>query len=167
MRRLAGGDDECDGIELFGALLDYHDQLFGAELSGRPLPPSQLASAAAMITVIRTEGPGGSASTRQDQRRDQDHDVEQPSGVDPGALRRLDGPVNASVTLAQGRELAERLADADDWQAELGDAIKELYSYLDQLHGGSFIELLNSAERRRVAAALADSVGAISPPRPE
>ncbi|WP_460811026.1 hypothetical protein [Microlunatus endophyticus] len=78
------------------------------------------------------------------------------SRQDHGDPRRLDQPVNAAVTLAQGRQLADRLARAGDWQAGLGDALIDLYDYLDQLHGGTLTALLNSAERRRVAAVVSD-----------
>ena len=160
MRRLAQKDDERDGIELFGALVEYLDQLCGPDLPDRSFPAGQQERMGAMITGIRAGAAVGSPSRRQDHQ-----------GAGPEDVRRLDRPVNASVTLAEGRELAARLFNDGDWRAELGDAIKGLYGYLDQVHGGSFTELLNSAERRRVAAALASSAasgctpGGDQPPR--
>lgn len=150
MRRLACSDDERDGIELFGALLEYLDQLCGPGLPDRPLSPSDTERVARLITAIRLESPAGPPTGQQDQH-----------GAGPEVVRRLDQPVNAGVTVAQGRRLAERLAAGEDWQAALGEALIELYACLDQVHGGSFTELLNSTERRRVAAALSDSA-----PRP-
>lgn len=165
MRRLAQTDDERDGIELFGALLEYLDELCGPGFSEQPLPAGQLDRVAAMITEIRAAAPSSSPIGGQDQHQAQDQDQQgRPPGAESEVVRRLDHPINASVTLVQGRELAERLIDGDEWQAGLGEALTGLYEYLDQLHGGSFTELLNSAERRRVAAALADSGAATCTP---
>jgi hypothetical protein len=63
-------------------------------------------------------------------------------------------PVNAAVTLAEGRVLTAHLEGSDGWQRELGLALQGLYSYLDQLYGGpgAFTELLTSEERERVAS---------------
>lgn len=152
MRRLACSDDERDGVELFGALLEYLDELCGPGWRDRPLLPTEVDRAAVLINELRLETPTGSPIGQQDQQ-----------AVRPEVVR-LDQPVNAGVTVTQGRELAERLAGGGDWQAALGEALIELYARLDQLHGGRFTELLNSAERRRVAAALSDSDPATLPP---
>lgn len=132
MRRLARDDDDHDGIELFGALCDYLDELCGQAWDEQPPPAGRRERATTMISAIMA------------------------APADP-PIRRLTQPVNASVTLARGRELAIRLVGADDWRAELGAALIELYRFLDTLHGGSFTQLLNSAERRQVAAVLAEA----------
>lgn len=134
LHRLADSDDVYDGVELFGALCDYLDQLYGPPGFDRLLPPADRTRVISVINRIRAD------------RR----------AEDPEVPRRLTQPVSAAITLDQGRQLADRLAGADDWRSGLGDALIDLYDYLDQLHGGAFTELLNSAERRRVAAVIAD-----------
>lgn len=140
LRRLANTDDAHDGIELFAALCDYLDQLYGPPGFERLLLPPERARVTLMINRIRAD------------RR----------AAEP-IPRRLRQPVNAAVTLIQGRQLADRLARTDDWQAGLGNAIIDVYDYLDLLHGGRFTELLNSTERRRVSAVLTDPDAATLP----
>ena len=147
MRRLAHSDDARDGIELFAALWEYRQQLCGPSDRDRMSSAGRSARVTAMIARIRAE----SVTEPAVQHDQQD-------------VRRVDQPVNAAVTVTQGRELADRLVGTDDWQAELGAALNQLYDQLDRLHGGSFTELLNSTERRRVAAAVADSGIASLPP---
>lgn len=130
MRGLARTDDEYDGVELFTALADYLDELTGPPGFQTLLPPADRQRLAATINRVRVEADAGS---------------------EPAT--RLDQPVNAAVTLVEGRALAGRLARSDDWASGLGVALLALYDYLDELHGGPgrFDVLLNSAERDRVA----------------
>ncbi|SDS06112.1 hypothetical protein [Microlunatus soli] len=131
LRRLARSDDEQDGIELFAALCDYLDELSGPAGFDRLLSPPERETMAAAITRAR---------------------VQSDSGPDP--VVRLDQPINAAVSVADGRGLARRLSRSGDWQAGLGVSLMALYDYLDDLHGGRdrFTVLLNSQERRLVAA---------------
>ncbi|GAA1572232.1 hypothetical protein GCM10009789_27240 [Kribbella sancticallisti] len=131
LRQVARTGAEYDGLELFGALTGYLDQLYGGAGFDRLLSAQELAAMAEVVQRLR-----GRAQ-------------------DPGddTLVRLDQPVNAAVTLAEGRKLAGDLAAADDWPAELGRALQGLYSYLDHLYGGpgAFTELLTPDERDQVA----------------
>jgi len=132
LRQVATDGESYDGIELFTALCDYLDALYGGSGFDRLLPEPEQAELRGLIR-------------RALARPDAD------PVYDP--LVRLDQPVNAAVTLAQGRELAAGLAGSADWPGELGRALQGLYSYLDQLHGGpgAFTELLTPDEREQVA----------------
>lgn len=127
LRHVATTGPEYDAVELFLALCDYLDQLHGSHGFDRLLPATERSALARAVQQVR--GP--------------DEDGE-----------RLVQPVNAAVTLPEGRVLAAGLAEAGGWQRELGLALQGLYSYLDQLSGGqgAFTELLTSAERARVAS---------------
>ncbi|MDX2970591.1 hypothetical protein PWY87_24940 [Kribbella solani] len=130
-RHVADDGPEYDGVELFLALCDYLDELHGgAGFDYVRTGPEQQALTAA-IRAVRGPNP-----------------VPDPLG------ERLVQPVNAAVTLADGRALTTWLEERDGWQQELGKALHALYSYLDQLYGGpgAFDELLTTAERSRVAA---------------
>jgi hypothetical protein len=119
-------DAEYDAVELFLALCDYLDQLHGSPGFDRILPDPERSALGLAVREVRA---GGSDE-------------------------RLVQPVNASVTLAEGRVLAAELARADGYQRQLGLALEGLFSYLDQLSGGpgAFTELLTSGERERVAS---------------
>ncbi|TCO28252.1 hypothetical protein EV652_106237 [Kribbella steppae] len=131
LRHVATTGPEYDAVELFLALCDYLDQLHGSLGFDRILPEAERS---ALIQVVRR--------------------VRGRSAVPDADGERLVQPVNAAVTLAQGRVLAAQLESADGWQRELGLALKGLFTYLDQLYGGpgAFTELLTSAERERVAS---------------
>ncbi|GAA0945982.1 hypothetical protein GCM10009554_41340 [Kribbella koreensis] len=132
LRQLAEGD-AYDGIELFAALCEYLDQLYGGTGFDELLPEPQATELGGLIrSVVSTT----------------------PLDPDGDPLDRLDQPVNSAVTLAEGRRLAAYLATADDWQGELGRALQGLYSYLDHLSGGpgTFVRLLTREEREQVAA---------------
>jgi hypothetical protein len=131
LRHVATDGPEYDGVELFLALCDYLDQLHGSPGFDHVLPDDQRAALARVIQRVR----GKSAVPEEDGER-------------------LIQPVNAAVTLAEGRVLAAHLEGGDGWQRELGLALQGLYSYLDQLYGGlgAFTELLTSEERERVAS---------------
>jgi hypothetical protein len=149
LRHVATTEDEYDGLELFKALSDYLDQLYGGAGFDRLLPPQDRAAMAQLIQSIR-----GSAATGSVVLDDDGVPVDL-AEADPvyDTLVRLDQPVNAAVTLAQGRKLAADLAASDGWQGELGGALQALYGYLDELYGGSgaFTELLTPDKRARVA----------------
>jgi hypothetical protein len=131
LRHVATTGPEYAGVELFLALCDYLDQLQGGHGFDQVLPPAEQSGLADAVRRVRGKAVGP------------DEEGE-----------RLVQPVNASVTLAEGRVLAGELESADGWQRELGLALQGLYIYLDQLYGGpgAFTELLTSAERRRVAS---------------
>ncbi|TWD84382.1 hypothetical protein FB561_5569 [Kribbella amoyensis] len=144
LRHVATTGAEYDGLELFAALTEYLDQLYGGAGFDRLLAAPDREAMARRIQGLR----GRKAPIELD---DDGVPVEVPSGdVDP----RLDQPVNAAVTLAEGRRLAAGLAAADEWQRELGRALQALYTYLDQLYGGpgAFTELLTPGERAQIAA---------------
>ncbi|MEV6414910.1 hypothetical protein [Kribbella sp. NPDC051718] len=132
LRQLADGDS-YDGIELFAALCEYLDQLYGGAGFDELLPEPELTELGGLVRSV------GSTT---------------PADPDGDPLDRLDQPVNSAVTLAEGRQLAAYLAAADDWQGELGRALQGLYSYLDHLYGGpgTFTRLLTREEREQVAA---------------
>lgn len=122
-----------DGIELFSALCEYLDQLYGGTGFDELLPEPQQAALGGLIrSVVSTT----------------------PADPDGDPLDRLDQPVNSAVTLAEGRELTAYLAAAEDWQGELGRALQALYTYLDHLYGGpgTFTRLLTREEREQVAS---------------
>ncbi|MGC4941556.1 hypothetical protein [Kribbella sp. DT2] len=126
---------EYDGLELFGSLTSYLDDLYGGAGFDRLLPEPDRAALARRIRKARGHGvPVDLSATEAD--------------------ARLDQPVNAAVTLAEGRELAVELAAAAEWQSELGRCLLALYSYLDHLYGGpgAFTELLTPEEVSEVAA---------------
>ncbi|TCO50018.1 hypothetical protein EV646_10289 [Kribbella antiqua] len=131
LRHIATTTQEYDGVELFLALCDYLDQLHGGYGFDRVLPTTEQSALADAVRRIR-----GKAVPPDEEGE------------------RLVQPVNASVTLAEGRVLAAELESADGWQRELGHALQGLYIYLDQLYGGpgAFTELLTSTERQRVAS---------------
>lgn len=130
-RHVATIGPEYDGVELFLALCEYLDELHGARGFDEVLTGPERSALTEAVRRIR-----GKAVVRDE--RDE----------------RLVQPVNASVTLAEGRVLADALATADEWQRQLGLALQGLFSYLDQLYGGpgAFTELLTSEERERVAS---------------
>jgi hypothetical protein len=131
LRHVVTTGPEYDAVELFLALCDYLDQLHGSLGFDRILPETERSALALVVRRVR----GRSAVPDEDGER-------------------LVQPVNAAVTLAEGRELAAQLAGADGGRRELGLALQGLFSYLDQLHGGPgvFTELLTSEERERVAS---------------
>lgn len=150
LRQVADGD-AYDGIELFTALCDYLDQLYGGVGFDQLLPERERTELGGLVQ--RALGRARTGSVLLD---DDGVPVDlAASDTDPvyDTLLRLDQPVNATVTLAQGRRLAAELAGAEDWQGELGRALQSLYSYLDQLSGGpgAFTELLTPDEREQVA----------------
>ena len=152
LRQVASSESEYDGIELFTALCDYLDQLYGGLGFDRLLPAPDRDSLAGLVQ--RTRGKARTGSVALD-----DHGVPVDlSGADADPLYdtlvRLDQPVNAAVTLVAGRKLAADLAATDGWAGEVGRALQGLYSYLDQLYGGpgTFTELLTPEERAQVAA---------------
>jgi hypothetical protein len=131
LRHVATIGPEYDGVELFLALCEYLDQLHGARGFDHVLPDPEASKLAEAVRRIR----------RKAVPRDEWGE-------------RLVQPVNASVTLTEGRLLADALAAAEGWQRQLGLALQGLFSYLDQLYGGpgSFTDLLTTAERDRVAS---------------
>lgn len=128
-RHAARSPEEYAAAELFEALCDYADDLYGADGFGFLLEPDQRREVATLVGRVLA---------------DRDSDDED----------RLDQPVNAAVTLAGGRELARQQAASTGWQGELGKALLGLYGYLDDLHGGpgAFTELLTPDECATVAA---------------
>jgi len=122
---------EEEGVELFLALCDYLDELHGGIGFDRVFTGPERSALADVVRRVR----GRSV-------------VPDPKG------ERLVQPVNAAVTLVEGRALAADLEGAEGWQRELGLALHGLYSYLDQLYGGpgAFTELLTTTERDRVAS---------------
>ncbi|WP_433157541.1 hypothetical protein [Kribbella sp. CA-247076] len=131
LRHVATTGPEYDAVELFLALCDYLDELHGSPGFDRLLPAAERSALAQVVQQVRGR-----------------------YAVPDGDGERLVQPVNAAVTLAEGRELASELAEADGWQRELGLALQGLFSYLDQLSGGpgAFTELLTSEERARIAS---------------
>ncbi|MEU4194056.1 hypothetical protein AB0E69_19300 [Kribbella sp. NPDC026611] len=131
LRHVAGDGPEYDGVELFLALCDYLDQLHGPDGFDYVYAGAERQALADVVRKVRGRSK-----------------VPDPRG------ERLIQPVNAAVTLVEGRTLAAQLAAADGWQSELGKSLQALYTYLDQLYGGpgAFNELLTTAERDRVAS---------------
>lgn len=118
-----------DAVEHWTALCEHLDELYGGYGFTRLLEPSRRTAVAGLVRTLR----GGS---------------------------RLRQPVNSSLPLGAGRLVALDLANderADEPLRELGRALQGLYRYLDQLYGGpgAFTGLLDSADRRRVAALVA------------
>jgi hypothetical protein len=132
LRHVADDGPEYDGVELFLALCEYLDQLHGGIGFSGVLVGAERQALADAVRKVRGRSK-----------------VPDPRG------ERLIQPVNAAVTLVEGRALAAALAEsADEWPQEVGTALQGLYTYLDQLHGGpgAFNELLTTAERDRVAS---------------
>jgi hypothetical protein len=137
LRRVVLDGPEYDGIELFLALCEYLDELHGTDRDrgrygfGSFYEGAYLDQLTAAVQEVR--GP--------DIRWDEDSD-------------RLLQPVNAAVTLAEGRDLIDWLEGRAAWERQLGLSLRALYAYLDQLCGGrgTFNQLLTRRERERVAA---------------
>ncbi|MGZ0146190.1 hypothetical protein ACXJJ3_03915 [Kribbella sp. WER1] len=137
LRRTAEGDQQYDAIELFLALCEYLDELHGTDRDrgrygfGAFCTGAQFDELAAAVQAVR--GPD--------------------TAWDP-ASGRMDQPVNAAVTLADGRQLGEWMETRPAWERQVGLCLRELYAYLDQLYGGPglFNQLLTPHERQRVAA---------------
>ncbi|HWD81253.1 MAG TPA: hypothetical protein VG497_20305 [Kribbella sp.] len=137
LRRVVLGGPEYDGIELFLSLCEYLDELHGTDAGrgrygfGSFYEGAVLDQLAAAVQAVR--GP--------DTAWDEDSN-------------RLVQPVNAAVTLAEGRELVSWLEGRHEWERQLGLSLRALYTYLDHLYGGSglFNQLLTRRERERVAA---------------
>ncbi|WP_427893711.1 hypothetical protein ACQHIV_12100 [Kribbella sp. GL6] len=135
--RIAPDDRGYDGIELFLALCEYLDELHGTDRDrgrfgfGSFYTGARLDELAAAVQAAR--GPE--------------------TAWDPDSYR-LEQPVNAAVTLAEGRELTEWLVRRQDWERQVGLSLRALYRYLDQLYGGEglFNQLLTGPEREQVAA---------------
>ncbi len=125
LRHVATEGPEYDGVELFLALCEYLDQLYGGH---------------GFDVLLVDQGLAGAIREQRSRRA--------------GAGERLEQPVNSAVTLVEGRALAGALESAAGWQHQLGLALQALYTYLDQLYGGpgAFTELLTSEERNRVAS---------------
>lgn len=152
LRHVAGSGDEYDALELFKALCDYLDELYGGTGFDRLLDPGQRTAVASVVRRIHGAAPTGSA-TLDDDGVPVDLSGPDADPVYDGVLR-LDQPVNSAVTLREGRRLAADLAGTDGWQAEVGKALQGLYTYLDELYGGpgAFADLLTPDERAEVAA---------------
>ena len=131
LRHVAEDGPEYDGVELFIALCDYLDQLHGGIGFDYVFTGTERTELAEAVQRAR----GRSV-------------VPDPKG------ERLGQPVNAAVTLVDGRALTAQLEQAQGWQQELGRALHGLFTYLDQLYGGpgAFNELLTTSERTRVAS---------------
>jgi hypothetical protein len=131
LRHVAAGGAEYDGVELFLALCDYLDELHGGAGFDWVFTGPERSEVAGVVRRVR----GRSAVPDRDGER-------------------LVQPVNAAVTLTEGRALAAELESEEGWQRELGRALHGLYSYLDQLYGGpgACTDLLTTAERDRVAS---------------
>lgn len=156
LAEIAATDDERNGAQLLTALGDHLDLLYGADrLAGddgfdRLLPAEERSVVAEVIRRLRTEHPTGTeiGTDSPDEPTDSDADVDH--------VIRLQRPVNAAVSLAEGRALADRLAAAEGWQRNLGRALAAIYDYLDELYGGpgAFTELLTPSECSLVAGEL-------------
>ncbi|NUS00347.1 MAG: hypothetical protein HOV67_34425 [Kribbellaceae bacterium] len=137
LRRVVLGGPEYDGIELFLSLCEYLDDLHGTDAArgrygfGSFYEGDELDRLAAAVQAVR----GPDTSSDEDSNR-------------------LVQPVNAAVTLAEGRELIEWLEARAEWERQLGLSLRALYAYLDRLYGGPglFNQLLTRRERERVAA---------------
>lgn len=123
-RPLARTASEYDGLELFGSLCGYLDEL-QPERFERLLTGTDRVRLAEQIAGVRNRP----------------------------ASHRPDQPVNCALSLTEGRGLAAAMSNlAGGWQAELGRALIGLYGYLDDLYGGPgrFAELLTRDERNLV-----------------
>ncbi|MFF0268427.1 hypothetical protein [Kribbella sp. NPDC004536] len=137
LRRVAPDGPEYDGIELFLALSEYLDELHGTDRDrgrygfGSFYEDAALDELAAAVQAVRGPETAWDANSN-----------------------RMDQPVNAAVTLAEGRELVDWLEGRREWERQLGLSLRALYAYLDQLYGGPglFNQLLTPRERERVAA---------------
>jgi hypothetical protein len=136
LRHHAGDGPEYDGIELFQALCEYVEQLHGTDRQrgrhglDRFYTGDELTELATAVQAVR--------GRRIEPNPDSD---------------RLVQPVNAAVTLAEGRDLVTWLEARPGWEREVGLCLRALYSYLDQLYGGpgTFNQLLEPSEVERVA----------------
>lgn len=131
LRHHAGDGREYDGIELFLALCEYLDLLHGKHGFDYFRTGAEQAALAAAVQEAR--GP----------RIEPDPDTD-----------RLVQPVNAAVTLAEGRDLVVWLEGRPGWERQVGLCLRAMYAYLDQLYGGpgAFNQLLRPDELERVAA---------------
>ncbi|WP_327634415.1 hypothetical protein OHB24_31095 [Kribbella sp. NBC_00482] len=131
LRHHAGDGREYDGIELFLALCEYLDRLHGEHGFDYFRAGAERAALAAAVQEVR--GP----------KIEPDPDTD-----------RLVQPVNAAVTLAEGRELVIWLEGRPGWERQVGLCLRAMFAYLDQLYGGpeTFNQLLKPAELERVAA---------------
>jgi hypothetical protein len=131
LRHHAGDGREYDGIELFLALCEYLDLLHGKHGFDYFYTGAQQAALAAAVQDAR--GP----------RVEPDPDSD-----------RLVQPVNAAVTLDEGRELVVWLEGRPGWERQVGLCLRAMYAYLDRLYGGpgAFNQLLRPDELERVAA---------------
>ncbi|RZT17662.1 hypothetical protein EV649_5219 [Kribbella sp. VKM Ac-2569] len=131
LRHHAGDGREYDGIELFLALCEYLDLLHGKHGFDYFYTGAEQAALAAAVQEMR--GPEVEPDPRSE---------------------RLVQPVNAAVTLVEGRDLVIWLEGQPDWQRQIGLCLRAMYAYLDQLYGGpgAFNQLLKPAELERVAA---------------
>lgn len=131
LRHHAGDGREYDGIELFLALCEYLDRLHGELGFDYFRTGADQAALAASVQEVR--GP----------KIEPDPDTD-----------RLVQPVNAAVTLVEGRELLIWLEGRPGWERQVGLCLRAMYAYLDQLYGGpgTFNQLLKPAELERVAA---------------
>ena len=145
MERVATKVDEYDAIELFNALAAYLDELSGPNGFIELLPHVEREQLAARINTVMEMS---DAAANPD---------EPPI--------RLDQPVNAAVTLDEGRRLARRLVRGSGWPVTLGIALLGLYDYLDQLHPGGFGRMLNSRERTQVRTSAGPADSATGPTR--
>jgi hypothetical protein len=131
LRHHSGDGREYDGIELFLALCEYLDRLHGKDGFDYLYTGAEQAALAAAVQEVR--GP----------------EIEPDPDTD-----RLVQPVNAAVTLVEGRDLVIWLEGQPSWQREIGLCLRAMYAYLDQLYGGpgTFNQLLKRSELERVAA---------------
>lgn len=131
LRHHAGDGREYDGIELFLALCEYLDRLHGQYGFDYFFTGAEQAALAAAVQKARGL------------KIEPDPDTD-----------RLVQPVNAAVTLVEGRDLVLWLEGRPGWEREVGLCLRAMYAYLDQLYGGpgTFNQLLKPAELERVAA---------------
>ncbi|MEU8221818.1 hypothetical protein [Kribbella sp. NPDC048915] len=133
-------------VEHFAALCEYLDDLYGGDGFDRLLRPVDRVEVAALVRRLRREAPTGSPVLDDDHRPVELNDPDADEYFD--TVIRFEQPVNSSLTLPQGRVLADELARQDGWAAEIGRLLQGLYRYLDELHGGpgAFTEMLNSED---------------------
>lgn len=131
LRHHAGDGREYDGIELFLALCEYLDRLHGQHGFDYFFTGAEQAALASAVQDVRGR------------------EIEPDPDTD-----RLVQPVNAAVTLIEGRDLVLWLEARPGWERQIGLCLRAMYAYLDQLYGGpgTFNQLLKPAELERVAA---------------
>lgn len=122
LRQVVTTGTEYDGLELFNALCDYLDQLYGGVGFDRLLPPEDRAAIAGLVQRVR--GRAGTGSVVLDDNGVPVEPAASEGDPEYDTLVRLDQPVNAAVSLVQGRKLAAELAASGDWQAEVGKACR-------------------------------------------